>query len=157
MYIPSAFVIDDPNVLHAFMKQYSFATLVTGGQEPFITQIPLLLDASRGPNGTLVGHFARPNPHWQLDHARLSTVAIFHGPHAYISPSWYPSGLPAVPTWNYAAVHAVGHLSVIEDKPYIASLLERMVQAYESGRERPWSEHAIAGSEREIDRGGGCD
>src|SRR4051794_30428541 len=102
MYIPSAFRIDDPATLQAFMRKYSFATLVTADAEPFVTHLPLLLDANHGRHGTLVGHVAKPNPHWQMDHERLTSVAIFHGPHAYVSPTWYRSKSPAVPTWNYA-------------------------------------------------------
>lgn len=139
MYIPQAFRNDDQATLHAFMRQYSFATLVTGGADPFATHLPLLLDGSRGPHGTLVGHFARPNPHWQLDHTLIGSVAIFHGPHAYVSPSWYRSGAPAVPTWNYATVHAVGRLTVVDDPAFVADLLERMVAVYEGSRARPWT------------------
>jgi transcriptional regulator len=138
MYIPQAFHIDDLPTLHAFIREYSFATLVTGGEEPVVTLLPLLLDAERGAYGTLVGHVAKPNPHWQLDHARYRSAAMFHGPHAYISPSWYRSGTPAVPTWNYAAVQASGHLTIIEDPAYTAALLERMVAVYEAGRPQPW-------------------
>ncbi|MGB7159888.1 MAG: FMN-binding negative transcriptional regulator [Tepidisphaeraceae bacterium] len=139
MYIPHAFRNDDLETLHGFMRRYSFATLVTGGCEPFATHLPLLLDASRGPHGTLIGHFARPNPHWQCDHQRNGSLAIFHGPHAYISPSWYPSPAPAVPTWNYATVHAAGRLLVIEDGSYVFDLLEQMVRVYEAHRSRPWT------------------
>lgn len=139
MYVPNAFHIDDPGALHSFMQQYSFATLVTGGDEPFATHLPLLLDPARGPHGTLIGHFARPNPHWQLDHGRQGSVAIFHGPHAYISPSWYRSGLPAVPTWNYAAVHATGRLLIMHDAERVAAVLERTVLTYEAARPQPWT------------------
>lgn len=139
MYIPHAFRNDDPEALYGFMRRYSFATLVTGGSEPFATHLPLLLDASRGPHGTLIGHFARPNPHWQLDHQRNGSLTIFHGPHAYVSPAWYPSGAPAVPTWNYAAVHATGRLTVIEDAAYVSDLLERMVRVYEAHQPKPWT------------------
>jgi transcriptional regulator len=142
MYVPNAFRQDDRDALYAFMQQYSFATLVTGGDEPFATHLPILLDPARGPHGTLVGHFARPNPHWELDHGRCKSVAIFHGPHAYISPSWYRSGLPAVPTWNYAAVHAIGRLSIMHDPARIAAVLERTVHAYEAHRARPWTNPA---------------
>ena len=138
MYLPHAFRNDDPATLRAFIRRYSFATLVTGGAEPFATHLPLLLDESRGTHGTLIGHFARPNPHWQLDHAQVGSLAIFHGPHAYVSPSWYRSAAPAVPTWNYAAVHASGRLCVIEDRSYVSDLLDRMVRVYESHRPRPW-------------------
>jgi transcriptional regulator len=132
MYIPKSFNIDDRQKLHAFIQRYSFATLVTGGDEPFATHLPFLLDPDRGPHGTLVGHFARANPHWKMDHLRLGSVAIFHGPHAYISPSWYRSGTPAVPTWNYAAVHATGKLNLIEDESAAITILRRMVQTYDS-------------------------
>jgi transcriptional regulator len=131
MYIPAGFRVDDPGVLHTFMRQHSFATLVTAGEEPFVTRVPLLVDAAGGPYGALIGHFARPNPHWQLDHARLASVAMFDGPHAYISPSWYASGAPAVPTWNYTAVHAWGKLSLLSDADDVAVVLERMVEVFE--------------------------
>jgi predicted FMN-binding regulatory protein PaiB len=76
MYIPHAFRVDDCETLHGLMQRYSFATLVTGGSEPFATHLPLLLDASRGPHGTLFGHFAGPNLHWQCDHQRLVSKRI---------------------------------------------------------------------------------
>jgi transcriptional regulator len=139
MYIPTSFRIDDRDTLHAFIRRYSFATLVTAQGEPFATHLPLLLDPDRGRHGTLVGHFARANPHWEIDHQRHSTVAIFHGPHAYISPSWYRSGAPAVPTWNYAAVHAVGKLSLVQAPAEVAAVLERTTRVYESAQARPWT------------------
>ena len=79
LYIPRAFRNDDLETLHAFMRRHSFATLITGGCEPFATHLPLLLDASRGTDGTLIGHFARPNPHWQCDHQRNGSLATFTG------------------------------------------------------------------------------
>lgn len=138
MYIPSAFRIEDAQTLKAFMQRYAFATLVTADAEPFITQLPLLLDADRGPHGTLLGHFAKPNAHWQMDHARLTSVAVFHGPHAYVSPTWYRSGSPAVPTWNYATVQARGKLKLIPEPERIAAILERLVAVYEGPRAAPW-------------------
>jgi transcriptional regulator len=138
MYTPAAFRIDDLHTLHAFVRQHSFATLVTAAAEPFVTHLPLLLDAERGPYGTLVGHFAKPNNHWQMDHVTQQSVAIFHGPHAYISPSWYRAGTTAVPTWNYAAVHAHGRLVILPDPQATAILLQRMVETYEGSRGLPW-------------------
>ena len=122
MYIPSAFQV-------VFMQRYSFATLITAGDEPFVTHLPLLVDAAGAGHGTLIGHFARPNPHWQLDHVGHGSLAIFHGPHAYISPSWYRSGSPAVPTWNYATVHAWGRLSLLTDPAEVEAVLGRTVSA----------------------------
>ena len=138
MYTPSAFRVDDLPTLHAFIRRYSFATLITAGEEPFITHLPLLLDADRGSCGTIIGHFAKPNPHAQLDHARQPTVAIFHGPHVYISPSWYRSCSPAVPTWNYAVVHAWGRLSLITDPARTAAILDHTVATYEATLSSPW-------------------
>jgi transcriptional regulator len=140
MYVPASFRIDDRATLHAFMLRHSFATLVTTGTEPYVTHVPLLLDADRGPNGTIVGHFARPNPHGNLDHARQPSVAIFHGPHAYVSPSWYRSGAPAVPTWNYAVVHAWGNLSLMTEPADVAAVLDRTVKVYESLLPSPWED-----------------
>jgi transcriptional regulator len=140
MYIPSAFQITDLPTLHAFMRQHSFATLVTAGEEPFVTHLPLLVDSGSGAGerGTLIGHFAKPNSHWQLDHAAHISLAIFHGPHAYISPSWYRSGAPAVPTWNYATVHAQGKLSLLTAHDDVAAVLARTVETYESPLPSPW-------------------
>ena len=142
MYVPTAFRVEDRAPLHALMRRHSFATLVTAGEEPFVTHLPLLVDAAPGADGddgTLIGHFARPNPHWQLDHARHVSVAIFHGPHAYISPSWYRSGSPAVPTWNYATVHAWGKLSLLANPADVAAVLARTLAVFESPVPMPWA------------------
>jgi transcriptional regulator len=140
MYIPSAFRVDDSAVLNAFIRRHSFATLITAGDEPFITHLPLLLDLDGEGRRTLLGHFARTNTHWQLDHARHASVSIFHGPHAYVSPSWYRSGSPAVPTWNYAVVHAWGRLSVISESDEVEAVLRRFVNTYEPASPRPWED-----------------
>jgi transcriptional regulator len=134
MYIPSPFRIEDRQTLHAFIRRFGFATLITGaadGAEPMVTHLPLLLDADRGPLGTLIGHVARANPHWQADHAANPSLAIFHGPHAYISPSWYASPAPAVPTWNYAVVHAVGELSLMPDADRVLAVVRALSRQYE--------------------------
>ena len=137
MYIPPAFRVEDQETLHAFMQRYSFATLVTvEGGEPFATHLPLLLDAVRGPYGTLRGHVARANPQWrQL--ATGSPLAIFHGPHAFVSPSWYEAEL-AVPTWNYTAVHAYGTARLIDDADELMALVRELTAVYEAPRPEPW-------------------
>ena len=116
MYVPKHFAETDVARLHALMRAHAFATLVsvTDGA-PFATHVPLLLDAERGGFGTLVGHMARANPHWQAFDGSRPALAIFHGPHAYVSPRWY-ADKPRVPTWNYAAVHAYGKPRVLEDR-----------------------------------------
>src|SRR5262245_45198 len=113
MYIPASFRVDDPDVLDAFVEQYSFATLVSvRDSSPFATHVPLLIDRERR---VLLGHFARANPHCDAIGSTFESLAIFNGPHAYISPSWYATA-PAVPTWNYAAVHVYGRLSAISEE-----------------------------------------
>ena len=119
MYVPAAFREDRIEVLHALMREHSFATVVSNGESGLVaTHLPILLDAGRGPRGTLVGHMARANPHWQSFREDVEILIIFQGPHAYISPSWYTTSL-AVPTWNYAAIHAYGSIEPSIIDPYL--------------------------------------
>jgi transcriptional regulator len=131
MYIPSAFAVDDRAALQAVMDAYSFATLVSvDAGRPFATHLPLLLDAERGAHGVLIGHVARANPQWRhLEQAEA--LAIFHGPHAYISPAWYGPGPASVPTWNYVAVHAYGRVRIIEEAALVAEQLRALVERHE--------------------------
>jgi transcriptional regulator len=141
MYLPAHFRVDDYDTLTAFIEENSFATLVTfDGAAPFATHLPLLFDKTRGAFGTLSGHVARGNAQWKqlqnLQHGGGEALAIFHGPHAYISPSWYEAEL-AVPTWNYAAVHAYGIPRLLSDEE-LAIQLRAMIQKHESGFPSPW-------------------
>ena len=145
MYIPKGLEIEDLPTLHDFMARNSFATLVgVAERAPFATHLPLLLDPERGPYGTIVGHLARANPHGRLFDGNSPALAIFTGPHAYVSPSWYASA-DVVPTWLYTAVHAAGKPRTLEDGAVVRRLLERMVELYESGFAKPWR----LGSQRE--------
>lgn len=138
MYLPSAFREDDPQRLALVMRRHSFATLVTyDGQAPFATHLPVLHRPEPAAPGVLRAHLARANPQWRHFAPGREALVIFQGPHAYISPSWYAAG-PAVPTWNYVAVHAYGVPRAIEDRSWIASLVDEMVQVYESSRATPW-------------------
>lgn len=144
MYIPTAFRNDSLPELHEFLCAHSFATLVSQlDGELFATHVPLLLDPERGPLGTLVGHLARANPHWQaFGRASVEEVpeslAIFHGPHAYISPRWYAARL-AVPTWNYVAVHAYGQPRLLETEAELLDVLARTARLYEGDQEGRWN------------------
>jgi len=137
MYIPPHFREERLDVLQGLMEENSFATLVS--QTPdglYATHIPILVDRTAGPLGTLRGHVARANPHWK--HLGGSeALAIFAGPHAYVSPSWYATG-GRVPTWNYLAVHVYGTPRLVEDPAAVRTLIERTVGTYESGFEQPW-------------------
>ena len=137
MYIPVAFAMSDQAVLAEFIRQHSFGLLIsTEGGEPFATHLPLLFDPATGPNGTLRGHLARSNPHARMLAGR-SVLAVFSGPHAYVSPTWYQAA-DTVPTWNYVAVHAYGVCEVIEDTDQILPVLADTVAIYEAGMPTPW-------------------
>jgi len=138
LYTPSAFTTSDRAAVARLMHEHPFATLVTPATpEPFISHLPLLFVPDCEPHGTLIGHMARANPQWRHA-ADASSTAIFHGPHAYVSPSWYAEPSQAVPTWNYASVHAHGALEIIEDPAETRGVLDALVQRFESGREAPW-------------------
>ena len=140
MYIPATFRETRLDVLHALLRQHSFATLVSlVDGELFATHLPFLLDPTRGPYGTLRGHMARANPHWQgFEQATREALVIFQGPHAYISPSWYLTD-QAVPTWNYSAVHAYGTPTLVSNWDSVRMLLDDTVQTFESGFAEHWS------------------
>jgi transcriptional regulator len=110
MYIPKHFEETDVATLHEAIGRYPFGILVTNTPEgvPFATHLPfLLIPAETNDLGVLFGHVARANPQWQMLGNATNVLAIFQGPHAYISPSYYVHE-PAVPTWNYVAIHAYG-------------------------------------------------
>ena len=138
MYIPPSFLETDVGKLHDFIEHHSFATLITNQDgEPFASHLPLLLDRNSGHSGRLIGHMARANSQWKSAADQMS-LAIFHGPHAYISPGWMDSQ-NVVPTWNYVAVHAYGTLRLIEERDELLKIVSQTVERYESRREQPWS------------------
>lgn len=142
MYVPAAFREDRIPELHDAIRGTGLATLVTTGPAGLVaTHLPLLLDPEPAPLGTLYGHFARANPQWRDLSPETEALAIFQGPDAYVSPSWYPSKArtgKAVPTWNYVAVHAYGPVEVFEDKDRLRRLVERLSDLHEGGRGLPW-------------------
>lgn len=138
MYIPANFQETDRTKLFNFMERHSFATLVSQQYHNLVaSHLPLLLDRAVEPRGRLIGHMARANSQWQTA-ADQRVLVIFHGPHAYISPSWYDAR-NVVPTWNYVTVHAYGTLRLIEDHDRLHDIVQRTVQRYESTRPQPWS------------------
>jgi transcriptional regulator len=139
LYVPKSFSAEDRAAVARLMHDHPFATLITpGSPEPAISHVPLLLIAGCEPHGTLLGHMARANPHWERMRGNES-IAVFQGPHAYVSPSWYVDPANAVPTWNYAAVHAHGVAEVVQDPTQARPILDALIQRFESGRANPWS------------------
>ncbi|SVD54947.1 uncharacterized protein METZ01_LOCUS407801, partial [marine metagenome] len=138
MYIPDAFTAKNLAWAHKLMSAHSFATLVSEGTSGLTaSHLPLLCSNKDGGKGIIEGHMARANPQWQDFTENTEVLAIFTGHHAYISPTWYNS-TPAVPTWNYAVVHAYGLPNLIDDKRAIRALLKRMVGTFDAHPNRAW-------------------
>jgi transcriptional regulator len=138
MYIPTPFAETDQTKLHDFIEQNSFGLLVSQVDGlPFASHLPFLLERQTGPHGCLIGHMARANPQWKHIGGQTA-LAIFSGPHAYISPTWYEAE-QVVPTWNYVAVHLYGPVQVLDDRYALRDIVEKTVQFYERAMPRPWS------------------
>ena len=138
MYIPTAFAESDMTKLNDFIEQYSFGLLVSQVEgQSFASHLPFLLERATGSHGCLIGHMARANPQWK-EASGQKVLAIFSGPHAYISPTWYDSE-QVVPTWNYAAVHVYGQAQIIEDPDGLLQIVQATVTTYEQGMPKPWS------------------
>jgi len=124
------------------VRRHGFGTLACADDDgvPQATHLPMLLTPGRGDGkfGALQFHFARPNEQGKLfEGDSRPALAMFHGPHAYISPTWYASAAPVVPTWNYLVVHARGMPRMLGDEQ-LAEHLRSLVSAYESPRAQPW-------------------
>lgn len=135
------FLESRPEVLWGTLRQHPLATLVTSTSSGVrADMLPLLLDTEGSEHGTLRGHVARANPVWR--EAEGDALAIFHGPQAYISPSWYPSKgehQRVVPTWNYVVVEARGPIRWVEDPSWLRGHIEQLTEFHESSRAEPWS------------------
>jgi len=137
MYVPASFDISDEKTLESFIERYDFATLISSGAAGLVaSHIPLVLQRSSG-KAVLIGHVARANNQWRQFDGITEALAIFHGPHAYVSPTWYAAS-PAVPTWNYAVVHAYGKPRASDDRDFTMAALKALVARHESTRQQPW-------------------
>jgi transcriptional regulator len=144
VYLPSVFSETRPEVLAAHIERHDFGLLVshdaTGLQA---SHVPFLLVRRPAPAKAggdalvLQGHLARPNPQVAQLAAGGEVLAIFAGPHAYVSPSWYQAG-PSVPTWNYADVHAYGTVRLIAEEARLRDLLHRLSERHERANPAPW-------------------
>jgi len=137
VYLPAAFTEIRREVLLAHVERHDFGTLVTHGAAGLIaSQIPFLIE-ERDDKLLLQGHLARANPQLADFDGESEALAIFAGPHAYVSPSWYEAG-PAVPTWNYATVHAYGPVRRIDDAGWLRALVRRLSDRHEAREPEPW-------------------
>ncbi|MDE2276503.1 MAG: FMN-binding negative transcriptional regulator [Burkholderiales bacterium] len=139
MYQPSHFAQHEPAALQALMHEHPLAVLVTLQDGlPTADHIPLEFDPA---SNALRGHVARANPLWRAAQGQ-PVLAVFTGPQAYVSPSWYPSKAAThkvVPTWNYTVVHAQGVLRAVDDAPWLHALVSRLTAHHERPQARPWA------------------
>jgi len=145
MYQPAhgRFVVSEPAVLLAELCAHVPATLVTLASDGLRASIlPMLFEPDDGELGTLRGHLARANPQWRDISADVEALAIFNGPDAYVSPSWYEEKRltgKVVPTWNYTTILARGLLTLHPEPEWLLPHVRRLVDRHEAGRAVPWS------------------
>lgn len=142
MYTPPAFVVDDKAELHEMIRQCHLANFITATSTgPMATALPMFLDPTEGEMGVLYAHLARPNPQWQaavVGHG----LAVFMGPDAYVTPSWYATKAEhgkVVPTWNYTAVHVSGPVEFFDDADRLLDAVGRLTELHESPRTSSWA------------------
>ncbi len=137
VYLPPAFAETRPALLVAYIERHNFGLLLNHGAAGLVaSHIPFLVER-RDEKLHLLGHLARPNPQVEDLGRDGEVLAIFSGPHAYISPGWYAGG-PSVPTWNYVDVDAYGTVRLIEDGAWLRGLLRRLSDHHEAGSPAPW-------------------
>jgi len=139
LYEPPHFAIVEEALLLELIRAHPLATLVSVHEgQPQFTHLPLEVEADAG-GLRLLGHVAKPNPHWKSWADGAAVTAIFHGPDGYVSPSWY-SVREAVPTWNYAVVHAQGRISITHDSEAKERILKTLIDRHDAGYRRQWDE-----------------
>ncbi|HEX8268829.1 MAG TPA: FMN-binding negative transcriptional regulator [Flavobacterium sp.] len=135
MYIPEIYKNEDPEQIHAFLRKNAFGILVNRNYgKLWATHTPMELDTNTDGKDVLYGHVSRENPQWQSFASGEQVLAIFNGPHSYISPSCYDH--ENVPTWNYAAVHVYGKIKIVEGD-IVVNFLKKLVDKYEANSEYP--------------------
>jgi transcriptional regulator len=143
MYLPAHFAEPRLDVLQEAIRASGLATLVTAGPGGLdASHLPFMLDPTPGPLGRLIGHLARANPQWQEPAGSQEALAIFLGPDAYVTPSWYVTKRETgkvVPTWNYLAIHAHGRLNFIRDPDRLLEIVTRLTDRHEATRPSPWT------------------
>lgn len=137
MYTPKHYAVTDRPKMFDFMKDNSFGILFshTGG-EPMASHLPFMIDENGGEQGLVLGHMAKANNQWRYADGQ-QVLVVFHGPHTYVSPTWYQDE-EVVPTWNYVAVHATGIFKAMEDRAELEESVGRLVDQHEASQPKPW-------------------
>jgi transcriptional regulator len=142
MHRPDHFRVEDVAQMHALMRAQPFAALISASPEGlYASHLPTVLK-DEGPYGTIECHLARANPHWKDLAAGNEALMIFQGPQGYITPNWYPSKAAhgkAVPTWNYAVVHAYGRPVVMQEKDWLLRHVGELTTQQERSEAQPWT------------------
>lgn len=142
MYRPPAFREDRPDVLRAAIRAHPLATLVTSGDRGIVANVIPFSLAATARGDVLRAHLARANEQVADLRAVASALVLFHGPQAYVSPSWYASKRvhgKVVPTWNYVVVQARGTASLIDDPAWLLEQIANLTTAAEEDRPEPWT------------------
>jgi len=143
MYQPQQFQEDRVPVMHDLMRAHPFATLISYASDGIsANHVPLVVHLDGSDFGTLRGHIAKANGLAKNFDATVELLAVFQGPHHYVTPAWYPSKKQhgkVVPTWNYAVVHAYGPLRVVEDTDWLLAQVQSLTNLHEAGRDQPWA------------------
>jgi len=142
VYVSKHHALPEPGEAQALIEAHPLGAWVVPGSEGLVANhVPFLLDRSRGPFGTLMGHVSRANPVWKLLPAAAHSAVMFQGPQSYITPGWYPGKQEhgkVVPTWNYAVAHAHGAARAIDDEHWLRDMPTRLTAAHESSKPLPW-------------------
>ncbi len=138
MYIPKHFEGDEATG-REIIQTHGWALLITSDETgaPVCTHMALVWENDGSPHGSLLGHLARANDHWKLSSRPANSLALFWGPHAYVSPTWYTPGAK-VPTWNYVTVHAYGRPEIVEATPSVLMVLTKLAAVYEGSGTDAW-------------------
>ncbi len=142
MYIPRHFEETRLPVIHDLIDAHPFGSLITMGSLGLIaSHIPMVLERNRSSLGVLNGHLSRANPQWREFTPEVEALAIFNGPHHYITPSWYPEKAETgkvVPTWNYAVVHVYGQVKIFDEADWLRAHVETLTKIHEAAKAIPW-------------------
>lgn len=168
MYIHKKHRLTDRDAIFSLMDAHPLGAWVCIGRGGLIANhVPFVLDRSRGPHGTLIGHVSRASPVWRELGPATPSVVMFQGPQAYITPGWYPGKAEhgqVVPTWNYVVAHAHGVARAVHDRDWLQGMLNRLTVTHEAQHPAPWQVgdapsdyiekliRAIVGIEIPIDR-----
>ena len=137
MYVPKHYAVTDRSKMLDFINKNGFGILFSHtGAEPMASHLPFILDENSGEHGLILGHMAKANRQWRYADGQ-QVLVVFHGPHTYVSPTWYEAE-ETVPTWDYVAVHATGVFKALEGRSELEDSVGRLTGQHEALQPNPW-------------------